>query len=199
VLREGITTLTRRTSALLGVEAVEVSASTPAIPEDARVVVGTEAVLSRVRRAGLVCFADLDDYLCAPRAHGGLEALRAIGLAGRIVGARSAQDPGLVLVQTRMPADPVIEAAVNGSPGPLIAAESERAAQLGLPPNVATCALEGAGAAAYAEALGRAGLVVTEEAGRMVATAHDHVILCDALRSTPRPAASVRVVVDPVG
>ncbi len=199
VLREGITTLTRRTSALLGVEAVEVSASAPAIPEDARVVVGTEAVLSRVRRAGLVCFADLDDYLCAPRAHGGLEALRAIGLAGRIVGARSAQDPGLVLVQTRMPADPVIEAAVNGSPGPLIAAESERAAQLGLPPNVATCALEGAGAAAYAEALGRAGLVVTEEAGRMVATAHDHVILCDALRSTPRPAASVRVVVDPVG
>jgi hypothetical protein len=98
-----------------------------------------------------------------------------------------------------MPTDPVIEAAVSGSPGPLLAAESDRAALLSLPPHVATCALEGAGAAQYAEALGRAGLDVTEEAGRLMATAPDHQILCDALRATPRPPGSLRVVVDPVG
>ena len=141
-MREGITSLTTRVAALLGVEALEVSAATKEVPDDARVVVGTEAVLTRVRRASLVCFADLDDYLSAPRAHGSLAALRAIGLAGRLVGARGSSAPGHVLVQTRQPDHLAVAAAVRGDPSELVADEARVAAALSLPPHVALAALQ---------------------------------------------------------
>jgi primosomal protein N' (replication factor Y) len=198
-VREGISSLTTRVAALLGVDAVEVSAATAEIPEGARVVVGTEAVLSRVRRAELVCFADLDDYLCAPRAHGGLEALRAIGLAGRLVGARGGAEPGHVLVQTRQPDHAAVVAAVRGDPGALVASEQEVAAALSLPPHVAVAALRGQGAASLAASLLAHGVGVTEDRGAFLAVAASHRELCDALAAVPRPTASVRVEVDPPG
>jgi primosomal protein N' (replication factor Y) len=197
VLREGITSLTKRVSALLGVEAVEVSAATKELDGDARVVVGTEAVLTRVRHAGVVCFADLDDYLCAPRAHGSLEALRAIGLAGRIVGARGSNSPGSVVVQTRLATHPAVVAARRGEPAPLIAAEAAMARELGLPPHVAVCSLRGAGAAAFASALASSQITVTASADGFLAVAPSHRELCDALASTPRPHEPLRVEVDP--
>lgn len=197
VLREGITTLTKRVSALLGVDAVEVSAATKELDADARVVVGTEAVLTRVRHAGVVCFADLDDYLCAPRAHGSLEALRAIGLAGRLVGARGSSAPGSVVVQTRLAAHPAVHAAMRGEPAPLIAAEAAAARELGLPPHVAVCALRGAGAAGFAAALSSTQVTVTESHDGFLAVAGSHRELCDALAATPRPAEPLRVEVDP--
>jgi primosomal protein N' (replication factor Y) len=197
VLREGITTLAKRVSALLGVDAVEVSAAKDSIPDGARVVVGTEAVLSRVRHAGVVCFADVDDYLCAPRAHASLEALRAIGLAGRLVGARGGSAPGLVVVQTRQALHPAVTAAVNGAPGALLRAEEETARSLGLPPHVAMCALRGDAAAAYAAALPAKGITVTDMGDHVVVSAADHATLCDALSATPRPPGALRVEVDP--
>ncbi len=199
VLREGISTLTKRISALLGVEAVEVSAATAEVPADARVVVGTEAVLTRVRHAGLVCFADLDDYLSAPRAHASLEALRAIGLAGRLVGARGASGTGGVLVQTRQVDHPAVEAAVRGAPSPLVTQESRVAESLSLPPHVALCALRGAGAAALADSLRARGLAVEARDDELVVTAPTHQALCDALAAAARPADPVRVEVDPPG
>jgi primosomal protein N' (replication factor Y) len=198
-LREGITSLVKRVSALLGVEAIEVSATSATIPEDARVVVGTEAVLNRIRHAGVVCFADVDDYLCAPRAHASLEALRAIGLAGRLVGSRGSMAPGTVVVQTRLPEHPAVAAAVHGAPAALLEAEERSAEALGLPPHVAICALRGTGAAAYAAALAATGVTLVEEADRFVVVAADHVALCDALAATPRPAEALRVEVDPPG
>ena len=197
VLREGITTLTKRVAALLGVDAVEVSAATKQVDAGARVVVGTEAVLTRVRHAGMVCFADLDDYLCAPRAHGSLEALRAIGLAGRLVGSRGSNAPGSVVVQTRLATHPAVIAALHGEPAGLIAAEAASARELGLPPHVAVCSLRGAGAAAFAEALSSNEVTVTESGEGFVAVAGSHRELCDALAATPRPAESLRVEVDP--
>lgn len=197
VLREGISALATRCAALLGVEVTEVSATTAPLPEDARVVVGTEAALSRVRHAGLVCFADLDDYLCAPRAHGALDALRAIGLAGRLVGARGASDPGMVLVQTRLAHHAVVAAAVQGHTLPVLDVESRSALELSLPPHVAVCALHGEGARSYAEALHAAGLTVTASADRVLVEAPTHELLCDALAATARPAGALRVEVDP--
>ncbi|HEV3328969.1 MAG TPA: hypothetical protein VGZ33_06180 [Acidimicrobiales bacterium] len=199
VVREGISTLTTRVAALLGVEAVEVSAATKEVPQGARVVVGTEAVLSRVRRAQLVCFADLDDYLGAPRAHGSLAALRAVGLAGRLVGARGSSAPGHVLVQTRQPDHPAVNAAVRGDPSELVADEVRVAAALSLPPHVALAALSGPGAAALADALGALGVDVTEERGAFLAVAGSHRELCDALAAVGRGTESVRVEVDPPG
>lgn len=197
VLREGITSLTARVSALLGHDAVEVSAATKELPDDARIVVGTEAVLTRVRHAAVVCFAELDDYLCAPRAHGALEALRAVGLAGRLVGARGSNAPGTVVVQTRLPSHPAVLAAVRGEPAQLVADEAAMARELHLPPHVAICALRGAGAAAYAAALSSPQVAVRERDDGFIAVASTHRELCDALAGTPRPTEPVRVEVDP--
>jgi primosomal protein N' (replication factor Y) (superfamily II helicase) len=198
-LREGVGGLAKRVAALLGAPVAEVTAATTELPADARIVVGTEAVLTRVRHAAVVCFAELDDYLSAPRAHASLEALRAIGLAGRLVGARGAASPGVVVVQTRLASHPVVLAAVHGSAAGVVADEVASAAALGLPPHVALCALSGEGAADYAVALRAAGLEVNDEVERHVAIATDHERLCDVLRATPRPAARVRVEVDPLG
>lgn len=196
-VREGVGALTRRVADLLGTEAVEVSAGTADPEGPARVLVGTEAVLTRVRHARLVCFADLDDYLCAPRRHAGLDALRAIGLAGRLVGARGADAPGHVLVQTRQPHHRAVEAAVSGSPAALLDDEVALAAELSLPPNVAECALHGQGAPAMAAALRAAGLEVHGEGEGFVVVAPTHAVLCDALGRVERPGVPVRVEVDP--
>jgi primosomal protein N' (replication factor Y) (superfamily II helicase) len=196
-VREGITALTKRVSALLQTEATEVSAATSSIDPAARVLVGTEAVLTRVRGARLVCFADLDDYLGAPRAHSSLEALRAIGMAGRLVGARGSDAPGHVFVQTRQPHHRAVEAAVHGSPEAVVAEELELARTLALPPFVAMCALRGEGAPQLASSLRSVHLEVREDDGGFVAIAPTHEALCDALASVDRPAAPVRIDVDP--
>lgn len=196
-VREGITSLTAKVAALLGVEAVEVSAATARVPEDARVVVGTEAVLTRVRRASLVCFADLDDYLSAPRAHGALDALRAVGLAGRLVGARGASSPGHVLVQTRQPEHLAVVAAVRGDPTAIVEHEAELARALALPPFVAMAALRGRGAAASADSLRARGVTVTEDRGTFLCVAGSHRELCDALSGLDRGTEPLRVEVDP--
>jgi primosomal protein N' (replication factor Y) len=198
-VREGVSALTKRVQALLGVEAVEVSARSTEVPDSARVLVGTEAVLTRVRRAELVCFADLDDYLMAPRAHAALAALRAIGLAGRLVGARGGTAPGHVLLQTRQPEHLAVDAAVRGDPSRIVAHEAEVARALSLPPHVATCALSGAGAATFGAALAADGVDVHEDGERLVCVAASHRELCDALAATARPAEPVRVEVDPPG
>jgi primosomal protein N' (replication factor Y) len=196
-VREGVSALAKRVAALLATEVTEVTATSGDIPADARVVVGTEAVLARVRSAEVVCFADLDDYLCAPRSHAALDALRAIGLAGRLVGARGAMAPGTVVVQTRLPTHPVVDAAVRGEPTAVLDAEVAAAASLGLPPHVATCAITGAGAADFAAAVSTNGVEVTRDGERFIAVAATHAVLCDALASAPRPDERVRVDVDP--
>jgi primosomal protein N' (replication factor Y) len=198
-VREGVAALAKRVAALLQTNVAEVSATTKSLDESARVLVGTEAVLLRARHARLVCFADLDDYLGAPRAHAGLDALRAIGLAGRLVGARGSDTPGHVLVQTRQPHHPCVEAAVHGQPEGVIAHEAQLARELGLPPHVALCALRGAGAGELAAVLRGARLEVREDDGDYVVAAPTHRELCDALAAAPRPGGAVRVEVDPPG
>ena len=78
--------------------------------------VGTEAVLHRVRRAAAVAFLDIDLHLLAPRlsAHrGDVGALGAGGPAGRARGRGAAW--ARVQVQTRVPDHPVLRAVARGS------------------------------------------------------------------------------------
>ncbi|HLK45891.1 MAG TPA: hypothetical protein VKT18_07865, partial [Acidimicrobiales bacterium] len=144
-------------------------------------------------------FADLDHYLAAPRAHAPLEALRAVGLAGRLVGARGGSAPGHVLVQTRQPDHPAVASAVRGDPSGVLDDAAATAATLGLPPHVALCALRGPGAAELGAELARRGLDVTADATSLLVSAPTHRDLCDALESAPRPHDAVRVEVDPPG
>ena len=116
-----------------------------------RVVVGTEALWSRVRRAALVVVADFDQYLLAPRADARREALLAVARAGRVVGGRG-EGRGAVILQTRRSEDPVVRALESGDIDEVLDEEVATARQLGLAPFGATAVVRGPGAAAAATA-----------------------------------------------
>jgi primosomal protein N' (replication factor Y) len=99
---------------------------------DADVLIGTEAVLHRIRHAGLVAFLELDQELLAPRARAAEQAQWLLVRAARLVGPRTAG--GVLLLQTRVPDHEVVIAARDGTP--LVVAETERARrrELGWPP-----------------------------------------------------------------
>lgn len=99
-LRYGVERVREELEALLGVSVAEVSgrpdSRSPGGPSslaDASVVVGTEAVLHRVRRADAVAFLDFDQHLFAPRFGAAEEAMSLIVRAGRIVGGRGQRAP----------------------------------------------------------------------------------------------------------
>ena len=134
------------------------------------VLVGTEAVLHRVRRASSVTFLDMDQHLLAPRYTAAEEALALLARAGRIVGGRS----GTVLVQTRLPGHDVLRAATAGDPALLTELDVRQA--LSLPPYSALAvvtagdrpALEGVEVSPLGD-------------GRWLVRAPDHPTLCDAV------------------
>jgi primosomal protein N' (replication factor Y) len=197
VLRAGVSRVREELAALLGVEVGEVAGDTgDAVPETP-VLVGTEAVLHRVRRAAAVVFLDFDQHLLAPRFTAAEESLALLARAGRLVGGRGAPGAGPVLVQTRLPDHPVLAAAVAGDPGRVD--ERPLREELDLPPFAALAVVSGDAAAPYCAALGRMAGVMTADLGdgRWLVRAPDHRTLCDALATTPRPAGRLRVTVDP--
>ncbi len=148
-------------AALLGVEVGEVAGpkkgSEPDVPS-APVLVGTEAVLHRVRRASAVAFLDIDLHLLAPRLSATEDTLALFVRAGRLVGGRAAAAPSSrVLVQTRVPDHPVLEAVSLGQPAPVLAEEAAVRQMASLPPFVALAIVSGSLAPAYAESLGQTG------------------------------------------
>jgi primosomal protein N' (replication factor Y) (superfamily II helicase) len=164
-----------------------------------RVVVGTEAVLHRrVPDVGVVAFLDIDQELLSPRyrAHEQAMALLARGarmLSGRALGGR-------LVVQTRHPKHPVLDAVLHADPGRLVARERQRRIELGFPPATAVAALSGVGAAAFIASFGRPLRidVLGPVDNRWLLRAPDHQTLCDALAATPRPQARTRIEVDPL-
>ena len=216
-LRAGVSRLREELAALLGVEVGEVAGPVgtggqePVAPGTA-VVVGTEAVLHRVRSARAVAFLDIDLHLLAPRLSATQETLALLVRAGRLVGPRGAGPPAArVLVQTRVPHHPVLQAAARGEPGPVLDAELALRREAALPPFRALALLSGALAPDYADALrGAAGtdseledgssITITPLGdGRTLVEAPGHGPLCDLLARTPRPPGrGLRVEVDPV-
>jgi primosomal protein N' (replication factor Y) len=202
-LRLGVSRAREELEALAGTPVAEVTAATadddPGLA-DARVVVGTEAVLHRVPRAGAVAFLDFDQELLAVRYRAAEEALALLARAGRVV-ARGAPDRrGLVLVQTRTPDHPALLAAVHADPDRLVRSELPMRRALGLPPTTAMALVSGEAAEAFVVALGRpAGIVVQGPSdGRWRLLASDHEHLADALAAVARPPGRLRLEVDPL-
>ncbi len=197
-LRIGVSRAAEEISALAGVDAVEITGSTsPGDGDGSRLVVGTEAALHRVSRAGVVAFLDIDQHLLAPRYGAGEETLALLARAARLVGTH--ESGGRVQVQTRMPDHEVLRAAAHADPALLAVPERALRLSIGLPPFGALALLRGPGAVAYAEGLRAAGDVTVSsmDPERWLVRAPDHTVLCDALAAVPRPADRLRVEVDP--
>ncbi len=202
VLRMGVGRAREELEALLGVPVGEVSgrrtgsrdaeAAVPRTP----VLVGTEAVLHRVRRAEAIVFLDFDQHLLAPRFSAGEESLALLVRAGRLVGGRGDREgggvaggrAGIVMVQTRLPTHDVLRAAAGGDPG--LFTELDLREALRLPPFSALATLK----ADATPDLGAEGVEVSPlQPGLWLLRAPDHRTLCDAV--TPLQGG---VRVDPV-
>ncbi len=209
-LRVGVSQLREELAALLGTDVGEVTgagASGGAPLPDSPVLVGTEAVLHRVRRAAAVAFLDVDLHLLAARLSATEETLALLVRAGRLVGARGNGRPwARVQVQTRVPDHAVLEAVARGEPAAVLSEEMAIRRTSALPPFAALALVSGALAPAFADALARVaevrgGAVSVSALGedRFLVRADSHVPLCDALAHAPRPPGrGLRVDVDPL-
>ncbi len=208
-LRAGVSRLREELSALLGTEVGEVAGAVAsgggAVP-DRPVLVGTEAVLHRVRRAAGVAFLDIDLHLLAPRLSATEETLALVVRAGRLVGGRGGPPWARVQAQTRVPDHAVLEAAALGEPAPVLDEEVAIRRASGLPPFAALALVSGARAPAFVESLAREPEVEQDAVSvsalgedRFLLRAARHDPLCDVLERTPRPTGrGLRVEVDPV-
>jgi primosomal protein N' (replication factor Y) (superfamily II helicase) len=208
-LRAGVSRLREELTALLGFDVGEVAGTAgsddDAVP-DAPVLVGTEAVLHRVRRAAAVSFLDIDLHLLSPRLSATEETLALLVRAGRLVGARGTASPwARVQVQTRVPDHAVLDAAARGEPAAVLDQELDVRRISALPPFAAVALLSGSLAPAFVDAFGReeevrSGVVEVSSLGddRYLLRAASPEPLCDALARAPRPPGrGLRVEVDP--
>jgi primosomal protein N' len=193
-VRSGVTTLARDVAAQLQRPVSEVTASLDANAVLERVVVGTEATWQRVRRAGVVIFADFDQYLLAPRESARRSAVHAVGKAGRLVGSRR-EGRGLVIVQTRRGEDGVLEALREGSFETIVDGDVATAELLGIAPYGASAEVTGDGAGDFVEGVSREFVNVLVAPSGYVLRAKDIETLTRALRDAPRPTAKFRVAV----
>jgi primosomal protein N' (replication factor Y) (superfamily II helicase) len=198
-VRQGVTRVREELEVLAGTPVVAVTAATAGRPlADARVHIGTEAVLHQVAAADVVAFLDLDQELLAPRFRAAEQALALLARAARLTGGRAAG--GRLLVQTRLPRHEVLDAVLHADPGRLAGPERARREMLRFPPAAALASVSGVGAPAFVGALGRPpGVeVLGPSDGRWLLRAADHPTLCGALAATARPPGRMRVEVDPL-
>ncbi len=211
-LRAGVSRLREELAALLGVEVGEVTgpgagADEPVLPA-VPVLVGTEAVLHRVRHAAAVAFLDIDLHLLAARLSATEDTLALFVRAARLIGGRGSGPAwARVQVQTRVPEHPVLAAVARGEPEAVLAEDVELRRASSLPPFSALALVSGALAPTYAEALTRASeapeargevSVSALDEGRFLVQAPAHDALCELLARTPRPPGrGLRVEVDP--
>jgi primosomal protein N' len=194
-LRVGVTTLARDVSAQLGQPVSEITASLDPAATLARVVVGTEATWPRVRRCGVVIFADFDQYLLAPRASARRAAIAAVGKAGRLVGSRR-EGRGRVVLQTRRGDDVVVRALVDATFEAIISEDVATAELLALSPFAASAEVSGPGSSAFVAGLLDAPVSVQVTPSGFIVRASDVSILTSALRSLDRPTEKFRVAVE---
>ena len=182
--------------ALVGEPVDEVTATSAQVGQT-RVVIGTEAVLHRQDQVEVVAFLDLDQDLLAPRQRAAEQTMALLARAARLLGPRDAG--GLLVLQTRQPDHEVVRALLLGDPALVAVAERDRRRSAGIAPYGAQALVSGAGAKQFIEALGQpAGVrVLGPSDNRWLLRADEHEPLLDALMSTPRPNARLRIEVDP--
>ena len=191
-VQQGVSTLARDVGLLLGREALEVTAATSNIADGTLLVVGTEAVFPRLRRAGLVVMADFDQYLLAPRERARRDALMVIAKAGRLVGPRR-DAHGRVMVQTRRNDDDVLRALRTMDVRDIMVGDADIAEILQLPPFATMIEISGDGRAEVADALRAAGFSVSDSADVSTARGVGHE-LRKAIRTLGR-VENVRLAV----
>jgi primosomal protein N' (replication factor Y) len=197
VIRPGVARLRDEIEAMAGTTVVSVTGKTAGdVLPDARIYVGTEAVLHQVPSADVVAFLDVDQELLAPRYRAAEQAMALMVRAARLLGERSLG--GRLLVQTRVPHHEVLDAVLHADPGRLVDREHARREALGFPPSRALAEVSGAAAPLFIEGLPAAVEVVGPSDGRWLVRAPDHQTLSDALGSIPRPPGRLRVDVDPL-
>ena len=201
VLRPGVGKLREELEALLGEPVAELTGTaTAGVPGDlsTRVVIGTEAALHRASGADLVVFLDFDQELSAPRYRANEQAMALLARAARLVGPRSGG--GRILVQTRRPDHPALQATADADPALLSAHDRDLRRQMGFPPYGSLAEISGAAAGTFVERLGGpAGLEVAAMGeNRWVVRAADRNLLLDALAAVERPPGRLRLAVDPL-
>ncbi len=196
--RRGVSKLREELEAAAGSPVVEVTGATAGEPlPEARIYIGTEAVLHQVQHADVVVFLDLDAELFAPRYRANEQVMALLARAARLVGGRS--EGGRIMVQTTDPHHDVLTAILQADPAKFSASELGRRQMLRFPPVTALAAVSGVGAAGFIAAMPETvGVEVLGPADdRYLIRAADHRTLCDHLAVTPRPEARVRIEVDP--
>ncbi len=165
---------------------------------DRRVLIGTEAVLHGIDSADVVVFLDFDQELLAVRQRATEQAMALLAHAARLTGGRGGG--GRIVIQTRQPAHEVLEAARRGDPSIVARAERDRRQALQLPPYGAQVAVSGKGGAEFIAALGDSDAFHVRGPldDRWLIRGTNLEPILDVLRATPRPAARVRVEVDPL-
>ncbi|MGH9123842.1 MAG: hypothetical protein ACRDZ8_03820, partial [Acidimicrobiales bacterium] len=194
-LRVGVSRAREELEVLAGRPVGEVTSDTGELGDEG-VLVGTEAVLRRVREADAVAFLDFDQELLAPRYRASEEALGLLAVASRLVGGRSRS--GRVLVQTRLPQHEVVMAALMADPARLASLEAPLRRDLSLPPETAVALVSGSAADGYVAAL-EGVEVLGPDRERWLVKASDHRCLADALSAQPHPGGrQLRIEVDPL-
>ena len=198
-LQMGVTRAREELTALAGEPVGELTADSARFGDE-RIVIGTEAVLWRLPSAPMVVFLDFDQELLATRQRASEQALALLARGARLAGGR--RDGGRLVVQTRQPDHPVVEAAVRADPSIVSTVERDRRLALGLPPYGVQARVSGPGGEAFIEALrDAAGTAVSIRGplnGQFLLRARIHQPLLDLLAATPRPPERLRVEVDPL-
>ena len=198
-LRMGVTRAREELAALVGEPVGELTADSDRFGDE-RIVIGTEAVLWRLPSVAAVAFLDFDQELLAPRQRASEQALALLARGARLAGGR--RDGGWLVVQTRQPDHPVVQAAALADPSIVSAAEREQRRALALPPYGAQARVSGAGAetfiASLRDATDPAVSIRGPVGGHFLLRAPSHEPLLDLLAVTPRPPERLRVEVDPL-
>ncbi len=196
-LRLGVTRAREELCAAIREDVAEVTAESTSSPTT-RVVMGTEAVLHRVDVADLVVFLDFDQELLTPRQRASEQAMALLARAAKLVGSRV--NGGAMIVQTRLPDHAVIRAAALADPSIMAMSERDRRQAIGMPPYGAEAMVSGAGAAEFIEGIrGAVGVSIRGPLDdRWLLRSATHEPLLDILADATRPAARLRVEVDPL-
>ena len=201
-LRIGVARAAEEFAALIGEPAVDVTGATTTLPSGVGLLVGTEAVLHRVRAASLVVMLDFDQELGAKWLRGAEHALGLLARAARLVGTRQRSQGGFsrrVVIQTRTPDHVVVKAALAGDPALVQAHEVATRSALHLPPFSALALVSGEEAGEVATALSAIdGIDVgAHEARGYLVRAKSSAALSAALAEVDVTSRQLRVEVDP--
>lgn len=195
LLRPGVTRIAEELRALARRDVVEVTAETALGELDEGLFVGTEALLHRLSMARAVIFLDFDQELSAPRIRAAEDAFALLALAARRLGSRG--DGGRLVVQTRQIDHVVLDAARHGDADRVARPQREIRKVFAQPPYGAWAIVSGPGASEFVAGIGM-GIEVHRMGDQWRLSAPDHATLLDELARIERPAARLRIEVDPI-